>query len=97
MSDNNQRRPHREPAKYRMIFPGCNHQAVMSEEELHYPIEQQFDPATRTKENVHVCPSCAIGERRFCHNSVLHPVETATRLTPLDDKRIHSHHHCPPR
>jgi hypothetical protein len=77
-----------QPANWKVIFSGCNHQAIMSEQELHDPIETQFNPAKLHKENVYVCHGCAKGEPGFCHNTVLHSVQTATKLTPLDSKRI---------
>jgi hypothetical protein len=77
-----------QPPKWKVIFSGCNHSAIMSEMELANPIETQFNPEKLLKEDVYVCPRCANGERGFCMNSVLHPILTATKLTPLDNRRM---------
>ncbi|HEU4444243.1 MAG TPA: hypothetical protein VFR94_06190 [Nitrososphaeraceae archaeon] len=72
----------REPVKYRVVFSGCNHQAIMSDKELHNPVETQFNPATLHKENVFVCPYVLQRPQRgdFRMDSILHTVQTATRV-----------------
>jgi hypothetical protein len=70
----------KEPAKYKVIFSDCNHSAILSEKELHNPIETQWDPAKLIRENVYVCHDCADGRPGFCHNTVLHGIHTAMRV-----------------
>jgi hypothetical protein len=52
-----QQKREEEPRKYRVIFDGCNHSAIMTEKELWHDsiIETQFNPAKLIKESVYVC------------------------------------------
>ena len=78
-----------QPAKYyRVIFGGCQHTGIMSEQDLNNPVEQQFNAEKLHKENVYVCGDCGAGKPGFCMSSTLHPILTATKLTPLDRKRL---------
>jgi hypothetical protein len=77
----------KEPARYKVIFSGCNHEAIRTEKELANPIEQQFNSA-KLHRDVYACPGCAKGERGFSHNTVLHSIHTAMKLTPLDNRRL---------
>jgi hypothetical protein len=74
--------------KWCVVFSGCNHRAIMTDRELHNPIEAQFNAATLHKENAYVCPGCANNERGFCHICVLHSIHIATKLRPLDSRRL---------
>jgi hypothetical protein len=74
--------------KWRIVLSGCNHKVIMIDKELHNLIEAQFNAAILHKENVYVRPGCANIERRFCHITVLHSIHRATKLTPLDRKRL---------
>jgi hypothetical protein len=79
------------PNKWRVIFAGCNHEAILTDKQLHEPIETQFDPVSMHKENMYVCPGCSadyVKPGDFCMNSVLHKVEKATKLSPLDACRF---------
>jgi hypothetical protein len=75
MSDN--KKVELSPNKWLIVFDGCNHERIVSDQFRHSPIETQFNPKTMLKENVYVCPGCANGEPGFCHNSVLHRVAHA--------------------
>lgn len=66
----------------------------MSDADLHNNvIETQFNPKTLRRENVYVCDGCAGNtpsgrvQPGFCHNTVLHPIEIAEPLTPLEERR----------
>jgi hypothetical protein len=74
--------------KYRVVFSGCNHSTIMGEKQLHDPIETQWNPEKMIHEDVFVCHDCANGKPGFYHSTVLHSVQTATKLTPLELKRL---------
>jgi hypothetical protein len=79
--------------RWRVVFQGCNHEQIMSDADLHSPIETRFNPQTLRRENVYVCNGCAgnTPDHRvkpgFCHNTILHSVQKAEKVTPLDDRR----------
>jgi hypothetical protein len=79
------------PNKWKVVFEVCNHQATVSDEFLHKPIEQQFNPKTMLNEDVFVCPGCSADKPvrgDFCMNSVLHRVTHARKLDPHELKLI---------
>jgi hypothetical protein len=72
--------------KWKVVFD-CGHTAIMSDKELHNPIEQQLNPITGIRDNVYVCEGCASEKNGFCHNTVLHRIQHAEPLNSLDRHR----------
>jgi hypothetical protein len=72
---------------------GCNHRHIWDARKIATDvIESRFDLASGSRQDFYVCPKCAAprenGVTDFCMESVLHRIETARKLTPIDKKRM---------
>jgi hypothetical protein len=52
-----------EPTKWKITFEDCNHQAIMSTQELLNPSKQIHDRSTNSKEDYYLCWDC-LGEKK---------------------------------
>jgi hypothetical protein len=75
-------------AKWRVVSEGCHHVYTQTQQERDNPIECRYNPETGIREDYFVCKGCASGERGFCHNTILHPILTATKINSLEEKLV---------
>jgi hypothetical protein len=70
---------------YQVRYGGCNHSGIMSESQLHTSAKgQQINPEIMTSENIFTCNACLNAEPGYCSDTVLHPIISARKLTPLE-------------
>jgi hypothetical protein len=70
---------------YQVRYVGWNHSGILSEKQLSTDAKgERLNPDTMTKENLYTCNACLNGEPGYCSESVLHPIDAARKLSPLE-------------
>jgi hypothetical protein len=71
---------------YQVRFSGCNHSSILSERQLkNTEVKgQQLNLDTMAPENLYTSNACLNGEPGYCSESVLHPIDAARKLSPLE-------------
>ena len=70
---------------YQVRYGGYNHSDILSEKQLSTDAKgERLNPDTMTRENLYACNACLNGEPGYCSESVLHPIDAASKLSPVE-------------
>jgi len=74
--------------KYRVIFSGCQHSAILTDKQLANPPIEEYDGSSTYKESFYFCEDCYNNKPGFCTIRPFHKVAVVRKLTPLEERSL---------